>query len=95
MQPDVHHVRVAEEVVQVAQRLLVGTHQEGRQEVVLALVQFMQLERALDVAQADEVVDLAVGVAGDVSQHGLARGHFIQPVDRHDREQLVDGPAVG
>jgi hypothetical protein len=34
----------------------------------------VQLERALDVAQVDEAVDLAVRVAGDVGQDRAARG---------------------
>ena len=34
-------------------------------------------------------------VAGDVAEHGVPRRPLVQPVDRHDREQLLDGPAVG
>ena len=53
------------------------------------------MQRVANVAQVDELVDLAIGVAGDVGQHGLARGLLGEPVHRHDGEQLVDGPAVG
>ncbi len=55
----------------------------------------MQLEDVLDVAAVDEVVDLAVRVAGDVGQHGAARRLLVQPVDRHHGEELVDRPGVG
>ena len=67
MQLDVHDVRVAEEVVQVAERLLVRAHEERREEVGAA-VGGVESQRLLDVAQIDERVDLAVGVAGDVGQ---------------------------
>jgi hypothetical protein len=61
-------VGVAEQVVQVAEDLLVGADQEHAEVVVLAVVLGVQLEHVLDVAQVDERVDLAVGVAGDVGQ---------------------------
>jgi hypothetical protein len=44
----------------------------------------VQLEHVLDVAQVDEAVDLAVGVAGDVGEHRAPRRLLVQPVDRHD-----------
>jgi hypothetical protein len=34
----------------------------------------VQLQRALGRATADEAVDLAVRIAGDVGQHGVAGG---------------------
>ena len=89
-----HRVGVAEEVVQVAEDLLVGADQEDA-EVVVVVVERVQLEHVLHVAQVDEVVDLAVGVAGDVGQHARRVGSSFEPVDRHDREELVDRPGVG
>ena len=68
---DVHRVRVAEEVVQVAEDLLVGADQEHPQVVGLA-VDRVQRQRPLHVAAVDERIDLAVRVAGDVAEH--ARG---------------------
>ena len=53
------------------------------------------MERLLDVAQVDELVDLAVGVAGDVDQRAVLRGLLVQAVDRDDREELVDRPESG
>ena len=46
LQPDVHHVGVAEQVVQIAQRLLVGADQEGRQVIRLARDEFVHFKRA-------------------------------------------------
>ena len=53
------------------------------------------LTRAADVTAVDELVDLAVRVAGDVPEHGPPRRGFAQPMDRHDREELLDCPRVG
>ena len=91
----VRHMRVAEQVVQVAQRLLIGTHQEGAHVVALALGEVVQLHELLHVAVIHEAVDAAVRVAGDVGDGGLARGLLAQTVDGHDGEQLVNGPDVG
>ena len=54
-----HGVRVAEQVVQVAEDLLVGADEEHA-EVVRLAVEGVQRQRALDVAAIDELVDLAV-----------------------------------
>ena len=94
VEADVHGVRVAEQVVQVAEDLLVGADQEHA-EVVRLAVDGVQRQRPLDVAAVDELIDLAVRVAGDVAEHGVVRRRLVQPVDRHHREQLLDRPAVG
>ena len=54
----------------------------------------MQRQRALHVAAVDELIHLAVGIARDIAQHRVLRGLFFQPMNRHDREQLLDRPAV-
>src|SRR5688572_9957630 len=94
VEADVHDVRVAEQVVQVPEGLLVGADQERAEVILLARHELVHLERALGLALGDEAVDLAVRVAGDVGEHGAARRPLVEPVQRHDREQLVDGPAV-
>ena len=91
---DVDGVGVAEEVVQVAEDFLVGADEEGGEEIVVAVVG-VQFQDLLHVAAVDEAVDLAVGVAGDVGEDAAAGGLLVEAVDRHDREELVDGPAVG
>ncbi len=55
----------------------------------------MQRQVALHAALVDELVDLAVAVAGDVGEDALAGGFLVEAVDGHDREQLADGPGVG
>ena len=41
-----------------------------------------------------EVGYLSVAVAGDVLQGSVAGRTLVQTLDRHDREELVDGPTV-
>ncbi len=89
-----HGVRVPEEVVQVAEDLLVRPRQE-HSEVVRIPVHRVQRERPLDVAPIDELIDLSVRVAGDVAEHRAVRGRRVEHVNRHHREQLLDRPAVG
>ena len=55
----------------------------------------MQRQGVAHVAQVDELVDLAVGIAGDVDQRCLAgRAAFVQPMHRHDGKQLAERPMV-
>ena len=66
-----------------------------RLELAVAVrVQLVQRQRVAHVAQVNELVDLAVGIAGDVHQRGLARRAFVQPVDRHDGKQLAERPMI-
>ena len=72
IEEDVGLVHAAEEVVQVAHDVLVGADEEEAEVVGLAGLEAVQRERVLHVLQVDELADLAVGVAGDVDQRGLA-----------------------
>ena len=55
----------------------------------------MYRQRLLQPARADELVDLAIGVAGDVGNDGLACRLLAVAMYRHDREHLLDRPHVG
>src|ERR1039458_3240303 len=88
-----HGVGIAEEIVEVAQNLLIRAQQE-RAQVIVAAVEGVELQGALDVAAVDEGVHLAIGITGDIAQHRRARGLLFQAVDRHDGEKLLDGPTV-
>lgn len=63
-------VGVAEQVVEIAEDLLVGTDKK-RPEVVGLVLQGVEREGAFDVAAVDELVDLPVGIARHVTEHGL------------------------
>ena len=53
-----------------------------------------QGEGLVDGSGAREDVDLALRVAGDVGNRRSAGRLLIEPVDRHDREDLIDPPGV-
>src|SRR5581483_10717986 len=88
-----HGIRVAEQVMQIAQYLLIRAEQKRAKNVRTA-IERMQRKRLLDVAAVDELVHLAVGIARDVTQHSLMRRRLIEPVDRHNRKQLFHRPAI-
>ena len=86
-------IGIAEQVVHVAQNFLVRTNQK-RAHVIVVAGEGVQRERALHVAPVDELIHLAIGVARDIAKHRRVRRPLVQPVDRHDREQLLDRPAI-
>src|SRR5437764_6873645 len=92
---DMDGVGIAEQVVEVAQDFLVSAEQESAEVVILAVGERVQREGALYVTAIDKLIDLAVGIAGDITEYGVLRGALVQSVDGHDGEQLLDGPAVG
>ena len=90
-----HGVRVAEEVVHIAEDFLVSTHEEHADVIMLALAYGVQREVRRLLVVIDVRADFAVRVAGDVLQGCRARGLFVEPRDGHDGEELVDAPGVG
>ena len=94
IETDVRDVRVTEEIVKVAERLLVRADEERAEEVLVAVLNVVQLHPLLHVVIIDEAVDLAVRVAGHVGNRRLARWALVETMDRHDREQLVDRPDI-
>ena len=89
-----HGVGVAEEIMEIAEDLLVGADQE-RAEVVGLVLPGVKRERPLHVPAVDELIDLAVGIAGHVAEDRIVRGPLAEPMDRHHRKELLDRPAVG
>ncbi len=78
VQIDVHGMRVTEQVVQIAQDLLVSSDQKDRNLVRLVTLQFMQHQSLSAFAAADKRVDFTIAVTGDVPQHGSPRGTLRQ-----------------
>ena len=89
-----HRVRVAEQIVQIAQDLLIGADQKDTHVIGLAVGR-VQFEHFFHVFDVNEIPHAAVGVARDVGQDAARRGPLVQPVDGHDREEVVHGPRVG
>ncbi len=95
VETDVDGVGVAEKVVQIAEDLLISAEEERAQNVATVVLEGMQGQRFLDVAAIDELVHLAVGIAGDVAKDGEARRRVVEAMDGHDGKELLHGPAIG
>jgi hypothetical protein len=48
----------------------------------------VEQQRAFHVAAIDELIDLAIGIAGDIAEHRVMGRPFVQAMDRRDRKQL-------
>ena len=85
---------LAEKIVVAAHHFLISADQKYRDVVRLARerVKFQHLFHVLEV---DELVDVAVRIAGYVNERRVIGRLFVQPVNRHDREELIDRPVVG
>ena len=92
---DVDGIRVAKEVVHVAQNLLIGTHEEHTDIVrTLLLVQRMERNEMAHSHFGGKLRNLAVRVASDVLQGGIAVWSLVQSLNGHDGEDLVNRPSV-
>ena len=87
--------RIAEEVVHIAENLLVSTYEKHSEEILLAMAQGMDRQHIRQRSAGGEIRNLSVGVASDVLDGAVACGLLVETLYRHDREQLVDTPAVG
>lgn len=61
-----HHVRIAKQVVDVAQRLLISTHQEHGHIVILRALKLMQRQRVRHVLTVDEIIHFTIAIAGNI-----------------------------
>ncbi|SSL81682.1 Uncharacterised protein [Klebsiella pneumoniae] len=90
----VHRLGIAEQVVHVAEDLLIGAnHEEAQHRRVLRVV-FRHRHGGGDPVAVHVVIDGAIGIAGDVQQHRAALRRLVQPFQRHHREQLIDPPGI-
>src|SRR5690554_702494 len=94
VQPHVRLVDASEQVVRVGQHVLVSAREEDAQVVRFARHQVVHRQRRANVAQVDELIDLAVRIAADVHQRGVAPRPLVQALQRHYGEERVDGPVV-
>ena len=66
-------VGVAEQIVQVAERFLVSADEEQAQVIGLAFDELMERQRARPRSVSNKVLNLAIGIAGDIPQYSVAR----------------------
>ena len=89
---DVHSISVAKQVVKVAQNLLIGTHEENTQVVVLALLKSVHRQEMRESLVRDKVAYLTIAVASDILQGGETVGALVEATQRNHGEHLVDSP---
>ena len=80
---DVGSIGVAEEIVHVAQNLLIGTNEEYTEIIWFVLLQWMKRKNVADMSVGNEVGNLSIAVAGDVLQGSVAGRTLVQTLDRH------------
>src|SRR4030043_275785 len=90
-----HGICVTEQVMQVAQYLLVCSHEKNAQIIWFFTFQRMNRKKMGRVAGSNEVVNLSVGVTGHILDCRRYSGLFIQAVNRHYREYLANRPGIG
>ena len=91
----VDRIRVAEKIVDVAERLLIRADQEDAQPIRLAVAERMQRQADVDAVRVDVLIDAAVRIAGEIGDHAAPLRRTIEAFDRHDRKHLIDRPDVG
>lgn len=69
-------VGISKEIVQVAKNFLIRSDQENP-EVVRSSVEFMQHQSSTYVTTINELINLPVGVAGDIAQNRMPRWTLI------------------
>ena len=93
-QADVHCIGAAKQVVQVAHHLLVGAGQEEADEIRLSRGWGVQLQQRFALAALNEAGQFAIGIAGEVRNAAQLIRLFMQAMNGHHREELIDGPGV-
>ena len=89
-----HCIRITEKIVHVSQNFLIGPNQKDTD--IISIFSFQRMYRQImgNIACRNKVGNLAIRVAGYVLQSRRPVRTFIQPLDRHDRENLIDRPRV-
>ena len=91
----VHGVCVAEKVVHVAEYFLVCPYEEHSHVVVFPVAQPVQRHVGCLLHVVYVFGDFTVAVAGDVLQCYATVGLFVEPLDWHHGEELVESPRIG
>ena len=92
---NVHRIGVTEEIVHVAQNLLISTHQEDTYIILFALLKAMERNVVGLLIVVDIGGNLTITVARNVLQRSAHRGTLFESMNGHDGEELVECPVVG
>ena len=90
----IHRIGVTKKIVHVAENFLVRADQEYAQQIVLVFSQVVYRERIAKTVSVDITVYPAIGIAGQITQDGTLVRFLGQPLQWHDRKNLVQGPDI-
>mgnify|MGYP001115044621 CR=1 FL=1 len=91
---DMNGIRITKQIMHISQNLLISTHQEYSHIIRFCFLQCMYRQIMSHVTGRDKVGNFAVRVAGYILQGSRTLRFFIQSLNRHDREYLVNCPRV-
>ena len=92
---DVNGIGITEEVVHVAENLLISANQEDTYIIRFVLHEGMNREVVRQAVSCYVSRHLSVRIAGDVLECGYPVRILVETVDRHHGEHLVNSPSVG
>ena len=90
-----YRIRVTEQVMHVAKNLLIGTYEENADVIPIAHAESMQGDVIGLLIVVDVRRDLSVAVTRYVLNRGVAIGTLVEPLDRHNGKELINGPMIG
>src|SRR5574341_724904 len=73
--------------------ILVGTEHQDRQ-IIGTVVQIMEFEYLLDILKIHELIYLPIRIACDIHDRSVFGGLLVGPVNRNDREELLNSPEI-
>ncbi len=80
--------------MKITQGFLVGTDQKSAEKIFFIFLQVMERQIPVNPMRINEAVDFTVTVTGDIGQNCIPVRFFIQPVNRHNRKELLNGPGI-
>ena len=87
-------IGIAEQVVHISQNFLVSPHQEHTDIIRFLCLDGMYRQVVCHITAGHEVGNLPIRVASNILQGSRAVRTFIQTLNRHDGENLVNRPGI-
>src|SRR5205085_12664176 len=84
----------AKEIIVLARNFLIRGGEDKGDVIWLYRQEWLQSKHVFHVVQVNELVHEAVRVARDVAERGVSGRRFVQTMDRHDGEELVERPMI-
>src|SRR5262249_57886405 len=84
----------AKKIMNIAEYALVRTSEENAQVIGFTFIKPVQFDRILGSRRRDKFIDFSVRITCQVDERCQPRRLLIQPLQRHNRKNLTDGPIV-